>query len=253
MASRTADGVNSAAALVNILSVHALVCPIRQYGAFSASQAAALFDQPDAAGPSFVRRVCRMINVFAGPTDDEWHQPLPPPKVAPKALAKSIVDGALRRARGCVLRRCGHAISTKRWQRDPKVLEREMTGRWLHEQCTRQTCRGAGRRPVEVVDLTHTLDPDFPVIVLPPEFGQCARFRMEEVSAYDGRGPAWKWHNISMNEHTGTHFDAPIHWVSGRDCRRMARSTRSIASAFVGPVVVIDCLPRAAARMTISN
>ena len=25
---------------------------------------------------------------------------------------------------------------------------------------------------VEVVDLTHTLDPDFPVIILPPEFGQ---------------------------------------------------------------------------------
>ncbi|MDF3515201.1 cyclase family protein, partial [Sulfitobacter sp. M36] len=36
-----------------------------------------------------------------------------------------------------------------------------------------------------IVDLTHTLDPDFPVIILPPEFGQCARFRMEEVSAYD--------------------------------------------------------------------
>ena len=46
---------------------------------------------------------------------------------------------------------------------------------------------------VRVVDLTHRLDPDFPVIVLPPEFGQCARFRMEEVSAYDHRGPAWKW------------------------------------------------------------
>ena len=27
----------------------------------------------------------------------------------------------------------------------------------------------------KVVDLTHTLDPDFPVIILPPEFGQCAR------------------------------------------------------------------------------
>ena len=44
---------------------------------------------------------------------------------------------------------------------------------------------------VQVVDLTHTLDPDFPVIILPPEFGQCARFRMEEISAYDHRGPAW--------------------------------------------------------------
>ena len=92
----------------------------------------------------------------------------------------------------------------------------------------------------QVVDLTHTLDPDFPVIILPPEFGQCARFRMEEVSAYDHRGPAWKWHNISMSEHTGTHFDAPIHWISGKDVPNGAVD-EIVVSAFVGPVVVIDC------------
>ena len=63
---------------------------------------------------------------------------------------------------------------------------------------------------------------------------------MEEVSAYDGRGPAWKWHNISMNEHTGTHFDAPIHWVSGRDVANGAVDEID-PSVFVGPVVVIDC------------
>ena len=93
---------------------------------------------------------------------------------------------------------------------------------------------------VEVVDLTHTLDPDFPVIVLPPEFGQCARFRMEEISAYDHRGPAWKWHNISMCEHTGTHFDAPSHWISGRDLPNGDVDEIPV-EAFVGPVVVIDC------------
>ncbi|SFP98971.1 cyclase family protein [Tranquillimonas alkanivorans] len=98
---------------------------------------------------------------------------------------------------------------------------------------------------VEVVDLTHTLDPDFPVIVLPPEFGQCARFRMEEVSAYDHRGPSWKWHNISMSEHTGTHFDAPVHWVSGRDVANGAVDEIP-PEAFVGPVCVIDCSEGAA-------
>lgn len=100
---------------------------------------------------------------------------------------------------------------------------------------------------IEVVDLTHTLDPDFPVIILPPEFGQCARFRMEEISAYDHRGPAWKWHNISMSEHTGTHFDAPSHWISGRDVAGGAVDEIPI-SAFVGPVVVIDCSEGAAAN-----
>ncbi len=98
---------------------------------------------------------------------------------------------------------------------------------------------------VEVVDLTHTLDPDFPVIVLPPEFGQCARFRLEEVSAYDHRGPGWKWHNISMNEHTGTHFDAPVHWVSGRHVPNGAVDEIP-AEALIGPVVVIDCSDGAA-------
>ncbi|MDB4223445.1 cyclase family protein [Granulosicoccus sp.] len=93
---------------------------------------------------------------------------------------------------------------------------------------------------VKIVDLTHTLDPDFPVIILPPEFGQCARFRMEEVSAYDHRGPAWKWHNISMSEHTGTHFDAPSHWISGRDVPNGSVDEIPV-DAFVGPVVVIDC------------
>ena len=100
---------------------------------------------------------------------------------------------------------------------------------------------------VAVVDLTHTLDPDFPVIVLPPEFGQCARFRMEEISAYDHRGPAWKWHNFTCGEHTGTHFDAPSHWISGRDAPN--GSVDAIApERFVGPAVVIDCSQGAAAN-----
>lgn len=102
------------------------------------------------------------------------------------------------------------------------------------------------RGNARIVDLTHTLDPDFPVIILPPEFGQCARFRMEEVSAYDHRGPAWKWHNLTLNEHTGTHFDAPIHWVSGKDVPNGAVDEID-PSVFVGPVVVIDCSSQAAA------
>ncbi len=109
------------------------------------------------------------------------------------------------------------------------------------EQMTQALAGGALR----VVDLTHALDPDFPVIVLPPEFGQCARFRMEEVSAYDHRGPGWKWHEITMNEHTGTHFDAPIHWVSGRDVPHGAVDEIP-PEAFIGPVVVIDCSEGAA-------
>lgn len=98
---------------------------------------------------------------------------------------------------------------------------------------------------VDTVDLTHTLDPDFPVIVLPPEFGQCARFRMEEVSAYDHRGPSWKWHNITMSEHTGTHFDAPAHWITGRN-QPNGNVDEIAPGRFLGRVCVIDCSDGAA-------
>jgi kynurenine formamidase len=93
---------------------------------------------------------------------------------------------------------------------------------------------------VRVIDLTHTLSPDFPTIVLPPEFGKCAPFRMEEVSRYDARGPAWYWNTLTLNEHTGTHFDAPIHWITGRDLPNNSVDTIDPAN-FVAPACVIDC------------
>jgi kynurenine formamidase len=93
---------------------------------------------------------------------------------------------------------------------------------------------------VRVVDLTQTLTPDFPTIVLPPELGQCAPFRMEEISRYDERGPAWYWNNFSMGEHTGTHFDAPIHWVSGKDLPHNAVDTIP-PEKFIAPACVVDC------------
>jgi len=77
--------------------------------------------------------------------------------------------------------------------------------------------RGLAKGKIRVVDLTETLSPEFPSISLPPEMGQAWPFRIEEVSRYDERGPAWYWNNFSCGEHTGTHFDAPIHWVSGKD------------------------------------
>ena len=98
---------------------------------------------------------------------------------------------------------------------------------------------------VRTVDLSHALTPDFPVIVLPPEFGQCRPFRIEEVSRYDARGPAWYWNDISMSEHAGTHFDAPAHWVSGRHLP--ANTVDAVPpSQLVGPVRVIDMREKAA-------
>ena len=99
---------------------------------------------------------------------------------------------------------------------------------------------------IRLVDLTQTLSPDFPPIVLPPEMGQSRPFRMEEISRYDDRGPAWYWNNVSFGEHTGTHFDAPIHWISGRDRPNNSLDTLPLEH-FIAPTCVIDCSAEAGA------
>lgn len=98
---------------------------------------------------------------------------------------------------------------------------------------------------VRVIDLTHTLSPDFPVIVMPPELGQSAPFRMERISRYDASGPAWYWNNLSFGEHTGTHFDAPVHWYTGRDLPLNTVDTLPPAD-MIAPACVIDCSTEAA-------
>lgn len=99
---------------------------------------------------------------------------------------------------------------------------------------------------IRVVDLTQTLSPQFPQISLPPEFGQCWPFRIEEISRYDDRGPSWYWNNFSCGEHTGTHFDAPIHWASGRDLPANATDTVPVQD-LIGAACVVDCSREAAA------
>jgi kynurenine formamidase len=99
---------------------------------------------------------------------------------------------------------------------------------------------------VRIVDLTHTLSPDFPTIVLPPQFGQAAPIRIEEISRYDDRGANHYWNNFSCGEHSGTHFDAPIHWISGKDLPNNAVDTIEVTN-FVAPACVIDCSREAAA------
>ncbi|MFB9949670.1 cyclase family protein [Rhizobium puerariae] len=98
---------------------------------------------------------------------------------------------------------------------------------------------------IRVVDLTHTLSPDFPVIVMPPELGQSAPFRMERISRYDASGPAWYWNNLSFGEHTGTHFDAPVHWYTGRDLPLNSVDTLPPAD-MIAPACVIDCSAQSA-------
>jgi kynurenine formamidase len=95
------------------------------------------------------------------------------------------------------------------------------------------------RGDVKVVDLTQPLGPATPVIGLPPIFAASPGVTIDVISKYDGKGPAWYWNTLRFGEHTGTHFDAPIHWVTGRDLKENACDTIP-ARRFVGPASVID-------------
>jgi kynurenine formamidase len=97
---------------------------------------------------------------------------------------------------------------------------------------------------VEVVDLTAPLSTQTPILTLPEPFGQTWPFALSEISRYDERGPAWYWNNISTGEHTGTHFDAPIHWVTGKDAADVSQVP---PRRLLAPAVVLDRTADAAA------
>lgn len=123
MRARGADGLASATAWVNLLSVYALA-NFPPHGTFSASKAAAhslsqcLRAEMRPAG-------VRVLNVFPGPIDDEWNQLVPPPKLAPDALARAVVralqDGVEDVYPGDVAQEW-----LERWRDNPKALEREL-------------------------------------------------------------------------------------------------------------------------------
>lgn len=103
----------------------------------------------------------------------------------------------------------------------------------------------AGR--IRVVDLTQTLSADFPALQLPPQFGQVWSFKQEKICCYDEKGPAWYWNNFSCGEHTGTHFDAPVHWVTGKDYPNNTVDTVD-PSVFLAPAAVVNCSAEAASN-----
>jgi kynurenine formamidase len=110
-----------------------------------------------------------------------------------------------------------------------------MTASTVLAQLVDELNRGALR----VIDLTAPLGPATPVIGLPPMFAASPGLTMETISHYDERGPAWYWNTLHLGEHTGTHFDAPIHWITGKDLPDNACDTIPVRR-FVGPACVVD-------------
>jgi kynurenine formamidase len=93
---------------------------------------------------------------------------------------------------------------------------------------------------VEVVDLSGSLGPDTPILKLPPDFARdTPQIEIHRISEYDKDGPFWAWNWMVLGEHSGTHFDAPHHWITGKDYADGYTDTIPPKN-FVGPLNVID-------------
>lgn len=100
-----------------------------------------------------------------------------------------------------------------------------------------QLIEGLASGEVELIDLTQPLSETTPVIKLPPPFANTPPLSRTRLSQYDDAGPAWAWSVLTLGEHTGTHLDAPIHWVTGKDGKDVASLD---PAQLVGPACVVD-------------
>ena len=99
---------------------------------------------------------------------------------------------------------------------------------------------------IEVVDLSAPLGPDTPLLKLPPELAGTPKIEVHVISEYDGKGPSWAWNWLKIGEHSGTHLDAPHHWITGKDFSDGYTDTIPVRN-YVAPANVIDCSAQSAA------
>ncbi|MET3911749.1 NAD(P)-dependent dehydrogenase (short-subunit alcohol dehydrogenase family)/uncharacterized OB-fold protein [Bradyrhizobium sp. S3.3.6] len=123
MRMRGADGISNSAAWVNILSIYALA-NWPAFGAYSASQAACL-SLSHCLRAELRPGGVRVMNLFTGPVDTEWFQTVPPPKVAPRAIAQAIVSGLKGGLEEMYVGDVAEEIR-QRLAANPKALEREL-------------------------------------------------------------------------------------------------------------------------------
>jgi kynurenine formamidase/selenocysteine lyase/cysteine desulfurase len=100
---------------------------------------------------------------------------------------------------------------------------------------------------VRIVDCTAVLGPETPLLRLPKDVAKnTPRVVVHKISKYDVDGPWWAWNWLELGEHSGTHFDAPHHWLSGKDFPNGSTDTLDV-QRLIAPVNVIDCSAEAAA------
>lgn len=93
---------------------------------------------------------------------------------------------------------------------------------------------------VDVLDCRGVLGPDTPLLKLPPDFARdTPAIEIHRISEYDNDGPFWASNWLKLGEHSGTHFDAPHHWITGKDYADGYTDTLPV-KRLVAPVNVLD-------------
>lgn len=122
LSARSDDGVNAAAAFVDVASIHGLTGNAGFAGS-SAAAAARLALFASLRG-EMAQTGIRVMSVLTGPVDDSWHQSVPPPKVTPTQIARAVVT-ALQSGQETI---CAGDVAQDvmtRWQADPALTIRE--------------------------------------------------------------------------------------------------------------------------------
>lgn len=101
---------------------------------------------------------------------------------------------------------------------------------------------------IEVVDCSGVLGPETPLLKLPPDFAKdTPPIKIHRIAEYDQDGPFWAWNWLELGEHSGTHFDAPHHWITGKDYADGYTDTLSVQRC-VAPVNVLHFSAECAAN-----
>ena len=133
-----------------------------------------------------------------------------------------MVTGAVSAAQNIIkcVRRCGLEVDD-----------------FLLEQLASSLANGT----INIVDLTHPLGPQTPMIKVPEGHRkQPPAVQLEPIADYRDKSGYARWSTLIVAEHAGTHFDAPGHWFTGEKFKDGTTDTIN-AKRFVAPASVIDC------------
>ena len=123
MRSRGADGAGNAVAWVNLLSVFGQA-PVPDLPSYSVAQAAAFALAQHIRG-ELIQSGIRVINIIGGPTENEWYQTVPQPKLGFEAVANAVVQALQQGLEEVHVGEFAKDIS-QRMERNAKAVEREL-------------------------------------------------------------------------------------------------------------------------------